>query len=106
MFVPWLGILLVLVVLGGVMIGLKLISARCHLHPETSRKAVHIAMGLVTLSFPWLFTASWPVLLLADGYTSYRSVTGAFRRSIARGGTTFPGRTVFPFGRGGALPAF
>lgn len=65
MLSPWLGILLVLSALGGVMIGLKLISARCHLHPETSRKAVHIAMGLVTLSFPWLFTASWPVLLLA-----------------------------------------
>lgn len=62
---PWLGILMVLIVLGGVMAGLKLISARCHLHPETSRKAVHIAMGLVTLSFPWLFTSSWPVLLLA-----------------------------------------
>ncbi len=65
MFSPWFGILLVLVVLGGVMTSLKLISARCHLHPETSRKAVHISMGLVTLSFPWLFTASWPVLLLA-----------------------------------------
>ncbi len=65
MLSPWFGILLVLVVLWSVMAGLKLISARCHLHPETSRKAVHIAMGLVTLSFPWLFTAAWPVLLLA-----------------------------------------
>lgn len=62
---PWLGILLVLVLLGGVMGGLKLVSAHCSLHPETSRKAVHIAMGLVTLSFPWLFRESWPVLLLA-----------------------------------------
>ena len=62
---PWSGILLVLVLLGAVMAGLKLVSARCSLHPETSRKAVHIAMGLVTLSFPWLFRSAWPVLLLA-----------------------------------------
>ncbi|WP_054696225.1 diacylglycerol/polyprenol kinase family protein [Geotalea toluenoxydans] len=62
---PWLGILLVTVVLGAVMAGLKLISARCNLHPESSRKSVHILMGLVTLSFPWLFKESWPVLLLA-----------------------------------------
>jgi len=44
---------------------LRVVSARCSLHPETSRKAVHIAMGLVTLSFPWLFRAGWPVLLLS-----------------------------------------
>ena len=64
MFSPWLGILLVLVVLGGIMAGLKLIGVRCCLHPETSRKAVHIVMGVVTLSFPWLFRDAWPVLLL------------------------------------------
>lgn len=65
MLSPWLGILLVLIVLGGVMGGLKLLCGRCRLHPETSRKAVHISMGLVTLSFPWLFRETWPVLLLA-----------------------------------------
>lgn len=64
MLSPWFGILLVLVLLGGVMAALKLISARCCLHPETSRKAVHILMGMVTLSFPWLFREAWPVLLL------------------------------------------
>lgn len=64
MLSPWFGILLVLVLLGGVMAGLKLMSARCCLHPETSRKAVHILMGMVTLSFPWLFRDAWPVLLL------------------------------------------
>jgi len=64
MLSPWFGILLVLVLLGGVMAALKLISARCCLHPETSRKAVHILMGMVTLSFPRLFREAWPVLLL------------------------------------------
>lgn len=65
MLSPWLGIPLVLIVLAGVMTCLKLITSRCNLHPESSRKAVHIVMGLVTLSFPWIFTESWPVLLLA-----------------------------------------
>lgn len=64
MLSPWLAILLVLSVLTGVMACLKQVSARCNLHPETSRKAVHIVMGLVTLSFPWLFRATWPVMLL------------------------------------------
>lgn len=62
---PWLAILLVLGLLTLVMAGLKLASARCHLHPESSRKAVHIAMGLVTLTFPWLFREVWPVSVLA-----------------------------------------
>src|SRR6266545_7901367 len=65
MLSPWLGILLVLSVLAGTMAFLRLVNARCNLHPETSRKAVHIVMGLVTLSFPWLFRSAWPVLLLA-----------------------------------------
>lgn len=32
--------------------------------PEMSRKAVHISLGLVCLSFPWLFHAAWPVVVL------------------------------------------
>lgn len=62
---PWLGMLLVMAVLAGVMTALKLLGPRLGLHPETSRKSAHILMGLVTLSFPWLFREAWPVLLLA-----------------------------------------
>ena len=35
------------------------------LHPEFTRKALHVAMGLAALSFPWLFAHAWPVVLLA-----------------------------------------
>jgi phytol kinase len=35
------------------------------LHPELSRKLVHIAGGLFALSFPWLFDSPWPVVALA-----------------------------------------
>src|SRR3954471_13609045 len=34
-------------------------------HPELLRKLLHVGMGAVILSFPWLFRHAWPVLLLA-----------------------------------------
>jgi phytol kinase len=41
--------------------------ARNHLHvsAEWSRKFVHIGMGIVCLTFPWLFSGSMPVIALA-----------------------------------------
>lgn len=65
MLSPWLGIVLVPLLLGGLILGMKSLAGRCALHPEVSRKLVHILMGLVTLTFPWLFHAAWPVLLLS-----------------------------------------
>ncbi len=57
--------LLVLIVLGGLMLGLRLLRQRRYLHPELTRKLVHVGMGLVTLTFPWLFgTAAWCVVTL------------------------------------------
>jgi phytol kinase len=35
------------------------------LSPEGARKAFHVAMGMMTLSFPWLFPEPAPVVLLA-----------------------------------------
>jgi phytol kinase len=61
----WLGILLVLAVLGLLMAALRFYQSRCRPHPEWVRKLLHVSMGLVTLSFPWLFDASWPVFVLA-----------------------------------------
>lgn len=60
---PWLGIGLVLVILGALLAALGRMSHRHH--PEVARKTLHVSMGLVTLSFPWLFARTWPVLLLA-----------------------------------------
>lgn len=57
--------LLVLVVLGGLMLGLRTLSKRRGLHPELTRKLLHIGMGLTTLTFPWLFgKAVWAVVTL------------------------------------------
>ena len=59
------GISLVLAVLGGLIIGLQQYQRRYSPHPEIVRKLLHVPMGLITLSFPWLFDRPLPVVLLA-----------------------------------------
>jgi phytol kinase len=54
-----------LAALSATLFGVREWQKRCALHPELSRKLVHITMGAVALTFPWLFKSSWPVLLLA-----------------------------------------
>ncbi|MDB6172996.1 MAG: phosphatidate cytidylyltransferase [Chthoniobacteraceae bacterium] len=51
--------------LGSLMGGMALIQRRMSPHPELVRKGMHVGMGLVTLTFPWVFQESWPVTLLA-----------------------------------------
>ena len=63
---PWLGISLVLGMLGGSMLALSRFGGRLAICPEAVRKLLHVNMGVVTLSFPWLFTKAWPVLMLAS----------------------------------------
>ena len=57
---PVLAIGVVLLVLG---VSMALVSVT-PLPAEARRKLVHVAMGLVTFTFPWLFASAWPVLLL------------------------------------------
>ncbi|HEY9639942.1 MAG TPA: hypothetical protein V6C57_05630 [Coleofasciculaceae cyanobacterium] len=62
----WLAIGLVMAILGGLLLGLRLYQRRSSPHPEVVRKLLHIPMGLITLSFPWLFTSPVPVIVLAS----------------------------------------
>lgn len=62
---PFAGIALVLVVLGALLPGVKVLQARGRVGAETARKLVHMGMGCVCLTFPWLFNEDWPVWLLA-----------------------------------------
>ena len=64
---PWLGILLVLSVLGLAFVLLRLLEKTLSPHPEVLRKLMHVLMGLVAATFPWLFDSTWPVLVLACG---------------------------------------
>src|SRR5688572_15413048 len=62
---PFVAIALVLAVLGGLMLAVRWAQRRFGLHAELSRKLVHVLMGLVCLTFPWLFREAWPVWTLA-----------------------------------------
>jgi phytol kinase len=65
-YVPWwVSAVLILALMIGLMAGVKALQDRKSLHPELARKLIHIGMGLVTLSFPWLFQNAWQVGLIA-----------------------------------------
>ena len=65
MMPPGLAILSVMVALGGLLWGVRAAQRRCALNPELCRKTVHMGMGLVCVTFPWLFQTAWPVAVLA-----------------------------------------
>ncbi len=80
MMPSWLGMALVLVAFGLATVGLRVYRRRRSPDPELLRKLLHVAMGLVTLAFPWMFRSAWPVLLLAIGFVVW---LGALRWSAA-----------------------
>ncbi len=61
---PWLGIGLLLGVLGLALAVAAGLARLGWLGPEAARKAVHVVLGLTVAAFPWCFTAWWPVALL------------------------------------------
>ncbi|MFZ5556111.1 MAG: hypothetical protein ACOZDY_05225 [Pseudomonadota bacterium] len=61
---PLVGIAAVLAILAALFAGLRVWQVKRKPHPELPRKALHLAMGVVTLSFPWVFHEPWPVALL------------------------------------------
>ena len=42
--------------------------ARHHHHPETSRKLLHLGLGTIALTYPFLFKSAWPVLVINFGF--------------------------------------
>lgn len=62
---PFAGILIVLASLAALMGLVHWLASFPSISGEVRRKAVHVGMGLLTLTFPWLFHESWPVWLLA-----------------------------------------
>jgi phytol kinase len=49
-------------------VGLRVLRDARAAPPELLRKLLHIGMGVVSLSLPWLFNTPWPVLLLAGAF--------------------------------------
>ena len=62
---PWIAIFLVLLLLAASMALLTAGARRFGASAEAMRKLLHVEMALVTLSFPWLFSSAWPVIVLA-----------------------------------------
>ena len=67
---PWLGVLIVPAALGGLLGILSIYRRLARPHPELVRKLLHVGMGCVTLSFPWLFDSPTPVVILAAAQRS------------------------------------
>jgi phytol kinase len=55
----------VMAALGGFMLGVRSLQMRSVVGPELGRKLVHAGMGVIALSFPWIFRDSRPVWALA-----------------------------------------
>ena len=68
---PWLGILSALAGFVTLVAVLKLIAVAVSPHAEWVRKLLHVGSGLMTLSFPVLFSDVWPVLLLTGTTTIF-----------------------------------
>lgn len=118
MIPPAVGIAAVLGALAVTLGGLKRWQRAARPHPELVRKVAHVGMGLVTLSFPWVFAGATPVVVLclgaAAGLASIRvvpalgravgSVLGGVRRA-SWGEIYFPAAvaTVFVLSRGDRL---
>jgi phytol kinase len=96
----WLGIAIVLAVLGGLLGALRLYQKWGAPRPELLRKILHVGMGLMALSFPWLFDppSSWPILVLGTlslaGMVAMRTVK-ALKGSV---GTVVSGVGRFSLG--------
>ena len=65
---PALGMLLVGGSFAALIVGLRALRDARGADAELLRKLLHIGMGVVSLTLPWLFDTSWPVLLLAGAF--------------------------------------
>jgi phytol kinase len=61
---PWLGMGLVMGLLGALTVALRVFQQRYRPHPEIVRKLLHVIMGLSTLTLPWVFDETWPAIVL------------------------------------------
>ncbi|ADV66816.1 diacylglycerol/polyprenol kinase family protein [Deinococcus maricopensis] len=55
------GILVAATLLLALLGGARTLQVRARLHPEVARKCMHVGVGLIALSFPWLLREAWAV---------------------------------------------
>ncbi|MBX9950871.1 MAG: hypothetical protein K2Y39_16995 [Candidatus Obscuribacterales bacterium] len=76
---PILGMSMVMAVLTAAMSALSYIKKKTGCEPELIRKALHVLMGIVTLSFPYLFEESWTVAVLSIATAVILSFVGKLK---------------------------
>lgn len=62
---PLVAAIAVVLALLGLLAGLRLLRQRFTLHPELARKLSHLGFGLITLTFPWIFSSPVPVIVVS-----------------------------------------
>lgn len=77
---PWAGMVIVLALTGALLAGVRAWRRQAAPAPEHTRKAVHIGMGAVAATLPWLFDRTWPVLVLCGGLAAAFVALKAFAR--------------------------
>ncbi|SHJ25961.1 phytol kinase [Rubritalea squalenifaciens DSM 18772] len=101
---PWLAILVCTLLLGALLAITARASKSNKVAPETARKMVHVGMGLICLTFPWIFSDVWPVLvlggmaitgLIAIRYSRLRNSIGSGLFAVSRHSL---GEILFPIG--------
>ncbi len=99
---PIISIIIVLIALAALLGVSALMVNKGKICGESARKLVHVGMGLICLTFPWLFQKSFPVLALAGiavvsillmRLTKLRSSLGASLFSVKR---ISVGELIFP----------
>ena len=63
---PLLGIAVVAGVSLAMLLALRQLRARAGLHPELVRKLAHVGTGTISLTLPWIFDRSWPVVVVSS----------------------------------------
>ena len=66
---PALGMLLVVGGFAALIVGLRVLRDTRGADPELLRKLLHVGMGLVSLTLPWIFDTPWPVVILAIAFS-------------------------------------
>src|SRR5438067_12938119 len=80
-----LGILATLAAFAVLVGGLVLYRRTALPSPELLRKLLHVGMGAVVLTFPWVFRHAWPVLLMTGLFVALLLVRRLVRRARGPG---------------------
>lgn len=82
---PWVGIAVVLGLTAALMGGVWWWRTVARPASEHTRKAVHVGMGAIATTLPWLFDRTWPVLTLCGGLAAAMVALKLFARRSTLG---------------------